>query len=105
MIESFEPGPARAEDLLLVGSLSKELQSEGWADITHWPGGLRARGRLRHTTFAVLHVRHQKERVRHALVRQAALGLLEHRARIDFADRLCLVTDAELDSNSLRLLS
>jgi hypothetical protein len=104
MVEPFEPGAARGEDLLLVDNLKRDLVAERWNEIVHWGGGLRAIGRMRHTVFGVLHIKHQKEGRRRALVRQATLRLLEQRAQGDLADELCLVTDAEIGSDSLALL-
>lgn len=101
----FEPGPAREEDLLLIGNLARELRKERWTDITYWEGGLRAKGWVRHTIFGVLHVKHQKADLRRGLVRRAALRLLEARAAWDLSDELCLVTDAAMSDESDALLS
>ena len=101
----FDPGPASASDLALIGRLSKDLNREGWSSLTSWPGGLRAKGLVRHTLFGVLHVKHQRAEVRRAGIRMAILRLLEQRADGLFADELCLATDHNLDAESRALLS
>lgn len=105
MNDLFEPGVAGGADLLLLDGLRTELTREGMTELSHWPGGIRASGRVRSKTFGVLHLKHQKNPRRLALVRQAVLRLLEQRARTGFSDELCLVTDSDIDVDSSNLLS
>ena len=105
-MQDFEPRQASAADLALVHGLTKQLTREKfWSSLTHWAGGLRALGSVRHTTFGVLHVKHKKERVRRALVREAVLRLLEERATGDLSDELCLVTDGAIGDSDFLLSS
>lgn len=95
---SYEPGPVRGQDLALLEGLTRSLRKEkGWNDLSSWEGGIRAEGRVRHTLFCVVHTKHQKAPVRRGRIREAALRLLDERARGDLSDDLCLVTDRDLD--------
>lgn len=105
-MQDFEPRQASAADLALVYGLTKQLTREKfWSSLTHWEGGLRALGSVRHTTFGVLHVKHKKEQVRRALVREAVLRLLEQRADGELSDELCLVTDGAIGDSEFLLSS